>query len=97
MKHYRLSFMLLGGLLLLADPLMAESVQDNLNADSNDGLAAPSWGTPDQNEASESVWTWFGMGYELRNRGAVTSSTQDASAVGGGDVPGKGRDRQGRK
>ena len=96
MKHYRLSFMLLSGVLLMAGPLMAESVQDNLNVDSNDGPATQSWGTPDQSEDSESVWTWFGMGYELRNRGAVTSSTQDASAVGG-DAPGKGRDRQGRK
>jgi len=96
MELYRLNFMLLCGLLLLANPLMAESVQDNLNSDNNDISPTQSWGGPEQNEASESVWTWFGMGYELRNRGAVTSSTQDASAVGG-DAPGKGRDRQGRK
>ena len=95
MSRQRLIIMLLSGLLLQANPLMAESVSDNLNSDNSDIPATQSWGEPDQNEESESVWTWFGMGYELRNRGAVTSSTQDASAVGG-DAPGKGRDRQGR-
>lgn len=97
MKSFRLILMLLSGLLLLTNPLMAESVSDNLNSDINDIHATQSWGEPEQNEESESVWTWFGMGYELRNRGAVTSNSQQSGAADGVDASGKGRNQQGRK
>ena len=98
MRCHRLVLMLLSGLLLLANPLMAESVSDNLNENMNEAPAAQGWGEPEQNGDSESVWTWFGMGYELRNRGAVTSSSQQSTGADSGDAAsGKSRNQQGRK
>jgi len=98
MKGHRLVLMLLSGLLLLANPLMAESVSDNLNENMNEAPAAQGWGEPEQNADSESVWTWFGMGYELRNRGAVTSSSQQSDGVDSADSStGKGRHQHGRQ
>jgi len=97
MSRQRLVLMLLSGL-LLASPLQAESVSENLNSDINAFPATQSWGGSDENEKSESVWTWFGMGYELRNRGAVTSSSQEPGAADSVDgTSGKGRHQHGRQ
>lgn len=96
MKNHRLIGLLLGGLLLQANLLMAESVQ---NFPVDPGMAASgaqAWGDPEQNEEKESVWTWFGMGYEMRNQGAARS-TRSPSAVSADDTSGKGGNQHGRK
>ncbi|NNJ90236.1 MAG: hypothetical protein HKP55_01060, partial [Gammaproteobacteria bacterium] len=80
MKSHGFILMLLSGVLLLANPLRAESVSDTFNTNMNDASANQSWGEPEQNGDSESVWTWFGMGYELRNRGALPSSSEQSNA-----------------
>jgi hypothetical protein len=51
------------------------------------------WGDPEESEENESVWTWFGMGYEMRNQGSSQSADSPADVVTGG----KGKQQHGRK
>lgn len=91
MIYNRLIAMMILMLGLAFNPVMAESGPQNAQPEKSSSNAASSqkevWGDPE--EESETVWTWFGMGYEMRNRGAQSllnpvedngdSGTQDGS------------------
>lgn len=45
------------------------------------------WGDPDEDEASDRGWTWFGMGYEKRMR--ATGAAAERGGNGSGGPPGQ--------
>ena len=93
MKFSRLVAFVIVGLALQVNVARAESAENPGNAKKNDNNqnvpAAEVWGDPEENEESESVWTWFGMGYELRNlRNSSPSIAPDITDAEGQD-PGR--------
>ena len=60
---------------LAFNPVMAEPGQKNTQQDKSNISTVTTqkevWGDPE--EESETVWTWFGMGYEMRNHGIKSS------------------------
>lgn len=84
-----------GCLLLLAGIAYGEPVADQ-SAASAPQPADEIWGDSEAAEESEPGWTWFGMGYERRNRGrtehtAKPFATPDDSSGSGGNSRSSGR------
>lgn len=59
----RILIMLMGAALLLAN----NSTHAGPEAE-QPPAAKPVWGDPEEDEEPDEGWTWFGMGYEDRNR-----------------------------
>lgn len=79
MRHQTLVAMVAGGSVALAGPVYGETTPDPAEP-VGDTRAEEVWGDPEEGEATSPGWTWFGMGYERRNRG------QQGSGRGEGDV-----------
>jgi hypothetical protein len=78
MTFSRFIIVLLTGLMIQVNPVMAESDHENKWPEKNDANSSQVhneeiWGDP-ENDETESPWTWFGMGYELRSRRENSSS-----------------------
>jgi len=84
MNFNRLIAMMLIMLGFAFNPVMAESGQPKAQAEKSGSTTASApkevWG--DSEEEDETVWTWFGMGYEMRNR---TSQSFDNPVDENGD------------
>lgn len=88
MVRHRLAGITAGCLLSLAGFVHGEPVADH---PSSDGRApAPEvWGDPEETEEAQPGWTWFGMGYERRNRDSAATPLSGPGEVDG--APGKGQ------
>ena len=98
MKVIRLIVFVAAGLLLqfnlaMAEPAVELPSKGEPEQFEQQPAASEVWGDPEaDDEENESAWTWFGMGYELRN--LRHSSTQpapdvridDAAATAGGKL-----------
>lgn len=88
MIRHRLLGIAAGCLLFLAGPVFAEPVADTY-VPSTPAERGEVWGDPEESEEPAGGWTWFGMGYERRNRDTdsqvVTPSdkTDDSNGNGG--------------
>jgi len=102
MKSYRLMFMLAGGLLFQASTSMAEpATKAGFQAHKKPSVmqqqpAGDIWGDPGENDENESVWTWFGMGYEMRNK-SIRSSVTGVEGDAGAGSHGHGEQNQGNR
>ena len=96
MKISRFIALVIVGLTLLVNVARGESAENSVNAAQNhnnqNAPATEVWGDPEENEEQESVWTWFGMGYELRN--LRSSSKSVAPDIDDNDVQDPGRPKQ---
>ena len=96
MKISRFIALVIVSLTFQVNAARGESAENSVNADQNNNKqnapAAEVWGDPEENEEQESVWTWFGMGYELRN--LRSSSKSVAPDIDDSDVQDPGRPKQ---
>ena len=94
MIRHRLALTTAGCLLFLAGIAHGGPAADE------SAVPAPSpadevWGDPEAAEASESGWTWFGMGYERRNRERIERTTGSAIVPDDSGRP-SGKERSGK-
>lgn len=88
MVRHRLAGTTAGCLLFLAGLAHGEPVADQ-QPPAGQTPAGEVWGDPEEAEEPEPGWTWFGMGYERRNR---DSAVDPSAAPDGSDgMPGKGQ------
>lgn len=77
MVRHRLAFTTAGLLLFLAGIAHGEPVADE-SSKPPEPPSSQAWGDPETEGEQEPGWTWFGMGYERRNR-ERTSEPMDTS------------------
>lgn len=86
MKTDKLKGLLLVLLLGSVVPAFAMSAD---GTDENAAAADEVWGDAENEEGSS--WTWFGMGYEMRNRRAQDSGPSSDGGTQGDDKSGGGK------
>ncbi len=89
MVRHRLAGLTAGCLLSLAGLVQGEPVADQPAAPDR-AAAGEVWGDPEEAEgAGAPGWTWFGMGYERRNRDRMPNTMPTPEK--GGAAAGNGR------